>query len=643
MLTSLRTRIGLLFLVFFALVSIFITATSWIVETQQHDALVINLAGRQRMLIQQMTKETLQLEAQHDTEHILALQETISIFEQTLWALTNGGTAPYLAHQSVDISPPQNASILTKLHTVQQTWEIFRSNLNQAILAEANQAKFKDALQAILELSPQLLQQADEVVRLYEIDSARKSTRLWWLQIIFFSSTLLLLLSGFILVQKSIIRPLSDLSLVTQQIGQGDLNSPVKVNGASEIVSLGQSFDTMRLELANSQSKLTMWAEDLEKRVNQRTRELTALHEVSREISSRLDIDHVLRSVVDKARELLGAEVAFLCLLDESGTVLNLGTHSGPPEALSQVQTSAQRSPATEILLGHHALPCGHGSCSGTCGIVTGSYRVSHLAAPLRVGQLTIGALCVGSSQGQFFPHEASALLTKLSNFAAIALENARLYEQSERLAMLEERQRIAAEMHDGLAQTLNYLKLKSEQISELVEVGQSVKAAVELERLYQSLDQASLEVRQAITNLQTTPSPPVNLQNKLLHLVNEFNQEGQPLTELVTRLNNSVQLPIAHMEQVLRVVREAMLNARHHAQADHVQVTLMQQNLNLVVLIEDNGQGFDPLIAPQDNRAHFGLSIMQARANRLGGQININSQPGHGTQVALSWPLNQN
>ena len=207
---------------------------------------------------------------------------------------------------------------------------------------------------------------------------------------------------------------------------------------------------------------------------------------------------------------------------------------------------------------------------------------------------------------------------------------------------MLEERQRIAAEMHDGLAQTLNYLKLKSEQISELVEIGQPVKAAIELERMYQNLDQASQEVRQAITNLQTTPAPPANLQHKLLHLVNEFNQEGQPLTELVTRLSNSVQLPVAQMEQVLRIVKEAMLNARHHAHADHLQVTLMQQGLNLVVMIEDNGQGFDPRAEiPQDNRAHFGLSIMQARANRLGGKINIQSQPGHGTQVALSWPMN--
>ncbi len=87
-------------------------------------------------------------------------------------------------------------------------------------------------------------------------------------------------------------------------------------------------------------------------------------------------------------------------------------------------------------------------------------YRTSHIAAPLKIEQQVIGALCVGSKSQNEFSEEATNALTKLANVAAVALQNARLYNQAERLATSEERQRIAAEMHDGLAQTLSYTKL---------------------------------------------------------------------------------------------------------------------------------------------------------------------------------------
>ena len=118
------------------------------------------------------------------------------------------------------------------------------------------------------------------------------------------------------------------------------------------------------------------------------------------------------------------------------------------------------------------AMICGVSSCQGGCRMLSDEYRVSHLAAPLRIGDRVIGALCVGSPAQNHFAAESADMLTKLANVAVIALENARLFAQAERVATLEERRRVAAEMHDGLGQTLSYLGLMTDQVVEFLSDG---------------------------------------------------------------------------------------------------------------------------------------------------------------------------
>jgi signal transduction histidine kinase len=269
-------------------------------------------------------------------------------------------------------------------------------------------------------------------------------------------------------------------------------------------------------------------------------------------------------------------------------------------------------------------------------------FRSSHLAAPLRIGERVIGALCVGSPQTEAFPGEAANLLTRLANSAAIALENARLYEQAERVATLEERQRIAAAMHDGLAQTLSYLGLKIEQAADLVKAERSDEALGELQRTHAAIGQVSQEVRRSIAGLQEGSRPRLTLQDALAETVQELTTDGQPSVDLVVRYQSPLRLPPDTTGQVLRVVREAVLNARRHAQAGRIAVCLEQRGAEMAVTVEDDGRGFDPETLPGNGQGHFGLRIMQARAARLGGQLAIHSTPGHGTQVILTWPVDR-
>jgi signal transduction histidine kinase len=248
----------------------------------------------------------------------------------------------------------------------------------------------------------------------------------------------------------------------------------------------------------------------------------------------------------------------------------------------------------------------------------------------------------VASSKAGLFSNEAASTLSKLANSAAIAVENARLYQKSEAAAALEERHRIAAEMHDGLAQTLSCLNLKVEQATEHVETGDSKEAMAELKRISDAIHQAAQEVRRSIASLQEGPPARQSLQERLAEEANRFAEEGGPLIQLVSSLEAPFLLLSSECDQVLHVVREALLNACRHAQAAHIIIRLEWQDHQARVIVEDDGRGFDPKAPPVDESGHFGLSIMRARAARINGQIAVHSAPGQGTRVVLSWPIEQ-
>lgn len=635
---NIQTRLGLLFLVFAFLVLVSVGTTYWGIEAQKEDALIINLAGRQRMLIQQMTRQTLEI-AQgdgHDTK--AALQEAISTFEQSLRALKEGGPAPYLAEFPAMVAPPRNQAILDQLDQITLMWGTFRNELQVVLQAETNSQEFQDAAKKIQQTSPLLVQQADEIVRLYSADSASESTRLKWVQVGFLASVLLLLGVGIASMRKSVLQPLNRLGKVAERIGEGDLGTPVSVEGPAEIQVFARTLEEMRSQLRASQQEAQALTDTLEERVAQRTRELEALYSVSREITSQLDIQYVLKSVADKARLLLNGDVAYLCMLDDLGRTLNLQSTSGPEGGVVQPSTSASLHLAGQVLAGESALKCGVQGCRGFCEIIATPYQTSHIAAPMYAAGRVIGALCVGSSQPHFFPDEALHLLTRLASVAAIALENARLYEQAERSAILEERQRLASDMHDGLAQTLGYLQMMIDLARGQIDLGKFDLALATMDQCHKATETAALETRRAIASLQQEIPRNCPLQEQLACLVNEFNQSGCKV-EWKTVLVSPISLSGDEAEQVLRVVREALVNTRNHSHAKHVNVGLAQENGNLVVCVEDDGIGFDTTKESSSNGGrHFGLSIMRARASRIGGRLSIHSSPGEGTRVKLSW-----
>ncbi len=635
MIKHLQTQLIFLFIAFTALVLVSVGATYWGLQAQEQDALVINLSGRQRMLIQQMTRLALQLQS-GDESASSALQESEQIFGQTLLALQSGGTAPYLTDSVVNLPATTDTQILTALHDVETNWEHYRFTL-ETVAASSDSASLQITLE---EQSDDLVQRADAVVHLYETASTAKVNRLRVIQILFLVFAMMLLAVGAWIIRRSLLKPLQDLGLAAKRLGENMLDAPIQVEGPEEMRTLSRAFDEMRSRLHTARGELIQWNATLEQRVAQRTKELETLNEVSREISSRLDIQQVLNSVTEKARTLLGGEVASLCLVDENQQWLKLQTLSGPKHAVVGNTMRADNQFANAVLESDGAMICGVDACRGGCRMLSDEYRVSHLAAPLRIGDRTIGALCVGSPAQNQFAAESADMLTKLANVAVIALENARLFAQAERVATLEERRRVAAEMHDGLGQTLSYLGLMTDQVVEFLSDGKEVSALQRLHKTRETISKATSDVRRAINSLMDETPATKDLCTRLRDTLDEVASQHDLESVWRSDADAAPDCSPQTAEQVYNITREALTNAARHANAKQVSVQVGRSNENYFVTVEDDGNGFD--ITQPAPGGHFGLQIMQARAKHIGGEIEVQSTPGSGTRITLMWPIEE-
>ena len=218
------------------------------------------------------------------------------------------------------------------------------------------------------------------------------------------------------------------------------------------------------------------------------------------------------------------------------------------------------------------------------------------------------------------------------------------LITNSDQLARLEfkivmdERTRLSREIHDGLAQTLGFLKLQVAQMlgyldrNDFKQLGQAVK------NCYDALSTAYQDARLAIDGLRVSPlgQDGYKIDTWLRQIVQEF--EAQSFDVRIDVLDLSANLPPEIHAQLIRIVQEALSNVRKHAQTSQVWISCFQQSSDLTLEIRDNGQGFTPGEIPDPYR--YGLRGMQERAELIGADFQVISRPGQGTTVRLRLPL---
>lgn len=379
----------------------------------------------------------------------------------------------------------------------------------------------------------------------------------------------------------------------------------------------------------------------------QRNRELEALLTVSGAVASSLDFRDVLGRASEAMLEVTSAEAVEIWLADDDG-VLTLAHHCG---AEADTFHTAARFRSGEGLPGlalERRAPVVVHDVARDPRFRNASVRAagfhSYCALPLHHREEPLGVLGVAGRA----PHALSApdelrLLAGMGEVISVAIENARLYERVQDKAVIEERERIAREMHDGLAQVLTYVNAQSLAIGKLLAAGSLREAQRELALMEDAVQAVYADVREAILGLRTAPRSA----GGLLPSIRRYAESFEEMTGIPTRLDvghaaAAPRLSSSTEIQLTRILQEALSNVRKHARASTVTVRLELEDGTLRLLIADDGQGFDPGRLQPRGWPRFGLQTMRERAGAVGGAFEILSGSGVGTTVVVEVELEQ-
>ncbi len=256
----------------------------------------------------------------------------------------------------------------------------------------------------------------------------------------------------------------------------------------------------------------------------------------------------------------------------------------------------------------------------------------SYAGVPIRLKGHTIGFLYLLSQKPDFFTADHADRLQSFAEHAAIAIQNARLHEQAQRLAALQERQRLAHELHDAVSQTLYSASVIAEALPQLWDRDPE-KVKPRLAQLHRLTRGALAEMRTLLLELRPSRLAEADFDD-LLHQLTEALQ-GRTHLKVTLEIDGKYTLPEGAQTALFYIAQEALNNVVKHARATQVTVCLQSHSNRLELSIMDDGRGFDP---DQTESTSMGLGIMRERAEAIGALLHITSQAHQGTRVVVTW-----
>lgn len=443
-------------------------------------------------------------------------------------------------------------------------------------------------------------------------------------------------------------RPVRVLEEATRRVAEGDLSQRVTPWADDEIGHLQHAFNAMVERLEQSRREMEAFNQDLLRR----NRELSTLYRVSRILAGPTDMERALEDVLKETASVLGAEGGWVCLTGQGSECwVRASFWAGSPRAMSLdecpkcVACLVVRARGQPTVLTAPSADCP--ACPLCVG--NGATPVRHAIVPLRIKEESVGVLSV-VGRGEIGPEDLG-LLEAVGRQVGIGIENARLWEEVRQketvrrdllhrlmTAQEEERRRIARELHDEAGQALTSL-LVSLRLMENAQSLEEVRALVAGMR--EVVSQTLNEVHNLAVELRPSVLDDLGLVPALARYVQGCRVRFGIGVDLEVVGLESVRLPEAVETAVYRIAQEALTNAVRHAGAQHVSIILERRGNTVVLIVEDDGQGFDVrAVMAAREQGRLGLHGMAERASLVGGRLTVESTPGAGTTVMLEVPV---
>ncbi|MCO4861125.1 type IV pili methyl-accepting chemotaxis transducer N-terminal domain-containing protein [Cupriavidus sp. WGlv3] len=619
----LSTRIISLSLAVLLVVLGMISGTLWLSWKLEGAGAAINDAGSLRMRANRVAIELALAHAGRAND--LAAQ--MQALDATLALLKKGDAARPLFL-------PDEPAIHTQMTRVTHDWQ---QRLRPLAVAGSSPAAYIAAL-------PGFVAQADRLVGMIEHDSARKTDLLRLSQTALALMACIGTVAVIYLLYLWIILPVLRLQDGLRRMAAREFSLRLPVESRDEFGTLSEGFNRMAGELQSLYH-------DLEARVAQKTaelerhnRDLETLYEMAAFLNQAADAETMAQGFLARVMRQFDADGGSVRVLDNRHGRMHLLAAAGLPAALAEADSCASAN-------GCH---CGDATREAVIAIVDlrGAARAGAAdETPCgRDGFQSLAAFRIESQRGatgmfalhfrapRRLPPSDRQLLQTLAQHLGTALEHLRLSATARQLAVVEERNLVAQGLHDSIAQGLNYLNLQVQLLDDAVARDDLAETRELVPMLRHGVEESYQDVRELLNNFRSRLGTG-ELRPAVEETVERFRRQCRTEATLaIDERGGAWPLSPEQQLQVLFILQEALSNVRKHAMAAHVAVAL-SHGRDFRLVVQDDGEGFDPDELATRADAHIGLSIMRERAARLGAQLHVQASPGSGVRIELVLP----
>jgi len=430
---------------------------------------------------------------------------------------------------------------------------------------------------------------------------------------------------------RRIMQPVEALIDAAKEVARGNFDQTIAAQTGDEIEELATQFNLMAGHLQSSYAQL-------EQRVTDRTRELTVLYRADEELLSHLQLDDLLEALVGIAVGILKADKSSLLVYDKERNRLVVGAAQGfNPETLEKISFGLGEGIIGNVLLSGKPAVIEDTITNQQVAVhITDPEGIrSFMHVPIKIKGQIFGIFNFNYLTPRIFTDDEQRLFIALAQRAAMAIENAQLYQQAQLAATIEERQRLARELHDAVTQTLFSASLIADVLPRLWERNPD-EGHRRLEELRQLTRGALAEMRTLLMELRPAALIEVDLSDLLRQLGEAFT--GRARLPVQLDIEEAIEFPPDVKVGLYRIAQEALNNIFKHARASQVTISLKSVKDGAQLCIVDDGRGFDPSNVSSD---HLGLNIMNERCKEIGAHLEIDSHIGTGTKVITFWKTN--
>lgn len=637
---SLQFKITSILLVFFVVACTAIGLTLFTSGQLKGVAAAINDAGSLRMGTYRMAWLVSQGRGDHVDVHALAERLDIELtrYERVLEDLVAGDPRRPL-------HVPRSADTIEDLEAVTEYW---RGDVRPRLIAFIRAPAETDLVELLLSFDMDLdvlVAQIDAIVVSMEQSYA---TQIAWLRGSQFMLVLLAIIGTVFLIRffaVQVIHPVEELSSGLARMEEEDFGARLAPGGNDELGKVADGFNRMASHLQRLYRAQEQHVREKTESLTASNRELGILYSIIRFLHEPQDMDSLCRGFLARVRETMGASAAAIRLMDKSADRLYITYCEGLEEDFLDAESViscadclcglATEKPAT--IFSRLTTPNAPNVTFDTC--QRAGFR-SVTATTISVNQRAIGVFNLFFQHDNHVGESDRRMLETLGDELGAAINNLRLQSRERELAVSEERNLLARELHDSIAQALAYMNLQLQLCEQSLSVGDTGEVSEGLARIRQGVQESYDDVRELLVHFRSRVGQQ-DLEAAIDSALRHFSEHGETTTHLDID-GAGAPLDPETETQVLYIVQEALSNVRKHACATRVEVRLHRGADGLMVLVRDDGVGFEV----QDgvaSQTHIGLSVMHERAQRIGAYFSVHSTLGTGTEVCVEIQQHQN